>query len=144
CQTGPATPAMPGVSCFTMNRLDDADTALERGNALFRQLAPDVAQHLEQVFQHHPDLLQLGVEYVYGTLHARPQLNTRDREIVSIAVITTLGGCDEPLAAHVKLGLGAGLSEQEIREVVLQCSAYAGFPRAISAMRKVLEICRLG
>lgn len=123
-----------------MNHPNDRNAALERGTVLFRTLAPDVAQHLEVLFQRHPDLLHLGVEYVYGTLHARPQLNARDREIVSIAVITALGGCEEPLAAHVKLGLGAGLSKEEIREIVLQCSAYAGFPRAISAMRKVLEM----
>lgn len=123
-----------------MNRPDEAVTAFERGTMLFHELAPDVARQLEQLFHQHPDLLRLGIEYVYGTLHARPQLNARDREVVSIAVITALGGCDEPLAAHVKLGLGAGLSKEEIREIVLQCSAYAGFPRAISAMRKVLEV----
>ena len=80
-----------------------------------------------------------AVDYVMGDLWSRPQLARRDRSLVVIAVLASMGSVDE-LAAHVEIGLVNGLSREEIDEVVLQVAAYAGYPMAMAATRVVDRI----
>ena len=49
---------------------------------------------------------------------ARPGLELRERSIATIAMLTALVLPNE-LASHVRIGLGNGLSRQEIAEVVM-------------------------
>ena len=73
---------------------------------------------------------------VLGNLWSRPQLSRRDRSLIVVAFLTTIGATDE-LEAHVNGALNHGLSEDEVREVVNQVAGYAGFPMAMHATRIV-------
>ncbi len=87
----------------------------------------------------HRSLGALGsfaVDYVMGDLWSRPQLTPRDRSLVVIAVLASMGSIDE-LSAHTRIGLNHGLTREEIDEVVLQVAAYAGYPPAMAAARVV-------
>ncbi len=82
-----------------------------------------------------PELSRLVVEHSLGEVLARPGLDLRTREVVLIAILASLGGCEEQLAVHLAGALDAGLTAAEIAEVLLQLSSYAGYPRAINAAR---------
>ncbi|WP_273941541.1 carboxymuconolactone decarboxylase family protein [Kutzneria chonburiensis] len=41
---------------------------------------------------------------------------------------------------HVKTGLAAGLTPAEISEILVETAAFAGFPRAVSAVSKLPEL----
>ncbi|MGB3439135.1 MAG: carboxymuconolactone decarboxylase family protein [Actinophytocola sp.] len=110
----------------------------ERGLRHLRQAFPDIEERLSDVIPH-GELGRRTVEWIYADLHGRPQLGFRDRELVTITVLTTLGGCEDLLADHVELGRKAGLSAEEILEAILQCAAYAGIPRAIQASRRAVR-----
>ena len=69
----------------------------------------------------------------FGEIYARPQLAPRDRQLVTLGMLTALGGCEPQLELHVNASLNAGLSPEQIVEALLQSSAYCGFPRAINA-----------
>ena len=77
-----------------------------------------------------------AVDYVMGDLWSRPHLAPRDRSLIVIAVLASMGSVDE-LAAHVRIGLNHGLTREEVDEVVLQVAAYAGYPPAMAASRVV-------
>ena len=60
-------------------------------------------------------------------------LNTREQKIVRIAAYTAKG--DMPnLKTALSAGLDAGLTVNEIKEVVTQLYAYCGFPRSLNAL----------
>ena len=80
----------------------------------------------------------VAYRWAFGEIWCRPQLSRRDRSIVVIAILTTLGATAE-LAVHVPAGLRHGLTRVEIEEVVNHLSLYAGIPRAVEAMRTVRE-----
>lgn len=80
-----------------------------------------------------PMLADYVAEFIYGDLHGRPDLSTRDRQLVTLVALATLGGCEAQLRLHVGLALRAGLTPTEVVEAFLHLSAYAGFPRAINA-----------
>jgi 4-carboxymuconolactone decarboxylase len=73
---------------------------------------------------------------VVGAMWARPELSRRDR---SLLVISTLAAQarDEELVLHTRIGLRNGLQREEIEEVLLHVAAYAGYPAAMAASRKV-------
>jgi len=81
-----------------------------------------------------PDLGRYVVEFAFGDIYSRPELDLRQRQIATIAALTTLGGAEPQLEVHVNGGLNVGLSPREIVEVMLHCAPYVGFPRVLNAI----------
>jgi 4-carboxymuconolactone decarboxylase len=81
-----------------------------------------------------PDLGRYVVEFAYGDIYRRPVLDLRQRELVTISALTTLGGAEPQLEVHVNAGLNVGLTAREVVEAILQCIPYTGFPRVLNAI----------
>ncbi len=75
------------------------------------------------------------VDFVFGEVHARPGLTARERELIIVAVLTTLGSSDAQVQAHVRALRSIDVPFEEIEETILQAAPYAGFPRAINALK---------
>lgn len=99
---------------------------------------PSLATEMEA---RHGDLGTFAVDHVLGNLWSRPQLSRRDRSLIVIAFLATIGA-DRELTAHVQGGLNHGLSRDEIREIVNQVAGYGGFPMAMAATRIVDDVFR--
>ena len=72
------------------------------------------------------------IEAAYGDVYSRPGLSLRDRQIATVAVLVALGRSSQ-LPVHLRSSLKAGLSPDELQEIVLQTAVLAGFPHAMSA-----------
>jgi 4-carboxymuconolactone decarboxylase len=81
-----------------------------------------------------PDLGRYVVEFAYGEIYRRPVLDLRQRELVTISALTTLGGAEPQLEVHVNAGLNVGLTAREVVEAILHCIPYTGFPRVLNAI----------
>lgn len=81
-----------------------------------------------------PDLARYITEFFYGEICTRPGLDMRSREIATLASLITLGVAPLQLRAHVYAALNCGCTREEIMEIVLQMSVYAGVPAAMNAM----------
>ena len=75
------------------------------------------------------DFQDLITRYAWGEIWSRPGLSRPQRSIVTLTVLAALQHEDE-LAMHTKAALRNGLTEDEIREVLLQVGLYAGVPVA--------------
>jgi 3-oxoadipate enol-lactonase/4-carboxymuconolactone decarboxylase len=78
------------------------------------------------------DFQDLITRYAWGEIWARPGLDRRTRSCITLAMLVALGRHDE-LAMHVRAALRNGLTEDEIKEVLLQTAIYCGVPAANSA-----------
>ena len=87
-----------------------------------------------------PDLGRYIVEFAFGDLYSRPGLDLRSREIATVAALTAMGNAAPQLKVHIKAALNVGVSKDEIIEVILQMSAYAGFPAALNAIAIAREV----
>lgn len=87
-----------------------------------------------------PDLANFIIEFPYGDLYSRPGLDLKSRQIATIAGLTALGYAVPELKPHIQAGLNIGLTETEIKEVIIQMAAYAGFPAALNAMFAAKEV----
>ncbi len=84
-------------------------------------------------------LRQLSEEFAYGTVWEGPELDTRQRSMLTVAVLCALNRPTE-LRLHVAAGLRNGLTPAEISAVVTHCAVYCGIPAAVDAMRVVDEV----
>jgi 4-carboxymuconolactone decarboxylase len=79
------------------------------------------------------------VDFVFGEVHARPGLDVRERELIIVAVLTAIGSSDPQVRAHVRALRAIDVPFGEIEEAILQTAPYAGFPRAINALKVLRE-----
>jgi 4-carboxymuconolactone decarboxylase len=81
----------------------------------------------------------LIVEFAFGDVHTRPGLEARERELIIVAVLATLGSSDPQVAAHIRALRAIGVPWQQIEEAILQITPYAGIPRAVNAIKILRE-----
>jgi 4-carboxymuconolactone decarboxylase len=113
-----------------------------KGRALSEKLNPGMEAALEARYGHLvPDMAEGVVDFAYGRQYGREGLPLRDRYIATIAALTALGGQTAPqLKVNIAGGRKAGLSQQEIGEVIWQMALYGGFPAAINGLNAALEV----
>ncbi|WP_417436850.1 carboxymuconolactone decarboxylase family protein [Idiomarina abyssalis] len=87
-----------------------------------------------------PDLARFTIEYPFGDIYSRNGLDLKSREIATVAALTALGNCQPQLKVHLKAALNVGCSEEEVKEIILQMSVYAGFPAALNGMFAFKEV----
>ena len=88
----------------------------------------------------HPDLPGYVVEDGFADIYARPGLDLGRRQLVTVAALATLGGCERQLAVHARGAINVGVSADELFEALLQVGLYAGVPRALNAIRVLREV----
>ncbi|CAK1837343.1 carboxymuconolactone decarboxylase family protein [Vibrio crassostreae] len=113
------------------------DIGLERLNYIDGEAGQQVIDSLQDIC---PDLAKYTIEYPFGDIYSRPGLDLKSREIATVAALTALGNCAPQLKVHLNAALNVGCSEEEIKEVILQMSVYAGFPSALNGMFAFKEV----
>ena len=118
------------------------ETFTDRGRLLSERLNPGMEATLEARYGHLlPGMAESVVDFAYGRQYARPGLSLRDRYLATIAALTAQGGQTRPqLKINISAARKAGLSQEEIAEVIWQMSLYGGFPAAINALNADLEV----
>ncbi|MBW2667914.1 MAG: carboxymuconolactone decarboxylase family protein, partial [Deltaproteobacteria bacterium] len=80
-----------------------------------------------------------AIQHLMGEIWSRPQLSRRDRSLVTLAALISLGKTTE-LRVHIPAALRHGMSREEVDEVILQLSLYLGYPTAVEAKNMSREI----
>ncbi len=81
-----------------------------------------------------PDMVEYIVEYGYGDIYSRKNLDVKMRQIATIAALTAMGTAEPQLAFHIGAGLNVGLTKEEIIETIMLMNIYAGFPASLNGM----------
>ncbi|MFI0236030.1 carboxymuconolactone decarboxylase family protein [Streptomyces sp. NPDC016845] len=106
----------------------------ERGmevlNGVNAEIGPRLTASLADVS---PELAHQVVAWGFGEIYDRPALPPRDRQLVTLGILTALGGCEAQLEVHVNTSLNVGLTPEEIVETLLHAAGYCGFPKALNA-----------
>jgi 4-carboxymuconolactone decarboxylase len=87
------------------------------------------------------DFQDLITRYAWGEIWTRPGLDRRMRSAITMTALIAVGRFDE-LPMHVRAARRNGLTDDEIKEVLLQSAIYCGVPAANSAFavaQRVLE-----
>ena len=87
-----------------------------------------------------PDLARYTIEFPFGDVYCRPELDLKSREIATVAALTALGNAAPQLKVHIHGALNVGCSRQEIVEIIIQMAVDAGFPAALNGMAAAKEV----
>ncbi len=113
----------------------------ERGMEKMTEMFGDFgAKTVESLEGSAPGLGRYLAEYVFGDVLSRPGLDLRSREIATVAALTAMGNAAPQLRAHIGAALNVGCSRQEIIEVMIQMTVYAGFPAALNGIQAAKEV----
>ena len=86
-----------------------------------------------------PDLEEMLNEVVFGRVWGRPGLELKMRSAITIASLMSLQRLPQ-LKTHIANGLNAGLTKQEIVEILIHIAFYAGVPTAVNAFQLAKEV----
>jgi 4-carboxymuconolactone decarboxylase len=85
------------------------------------------------------DFQDLITRYAWGEIWSRPGLPRTTRSLLTITMLVALNR-DEELRMHLRAALKNGVTQDEIREALLQSAIYCGVPAANSAFRIAQEV----
>ena len=94
---------------------------------------------LDEVRDFAPKLMELTDDVLFGDVWERTDLSKRDRSLVTVAALIANGNTEQ-LPGHMNRTRENGLSETELAEVITHLAFYAGWPRAVSAVKVAKEV----
>ena len=120
-----------------------SEEAKDRGMRIRREVLGDehVDAAIERTSEFTADFQDLITRYAWGEIWNRPGLDRRTRSAITLTALVALNHLDE-LAMHVRAAKRNGLSDDEIKEVLLQTAIYCGVPaanRAFAIAQRVLD-----
>jgi 4-carboxymuconolactone decarboxylase len=115
----------------------------DRGMEVRREVLGDehVDGAVERTTEFTEDFQDLITRYAWGEIWTRPGLDRRTRSAITLTALIARGHFEE-LPMHLRAARRNGLSDDEIKEVLLQSAIYCGVPAANNAFAiasRVLE-----
>jgi 4-carboxymuconolactone decarboxylase len=86
-----------------------------------------------------PELMRYPIEFVWGTIIARPGIDMKTREMITLAMAIATGKSRE-IRSHTRGLLNHGATKEELVELLLHVAPYAGFPSYMEGVYGVIEV----
>lgn len=116
-------------------------TRYESGMEMLRRIdgagGEKVIRSLENIA---PDIGRQIIEFAFGDIYTRKTLTLQEREMITIASLLAIGGCEPQLEVHINGSLNVGISPEKIIETFMQCIPYTGFPRVLNAVATAKKV----
>ncbi|MCR9122958.1 MAG: carboxymuconolactone decarboxylase family protein [Phyllobacteriaceae bacterium] len=81
-----------------------------------------------------PEAAELILGYAFSDIVSRDGIDLRTREMLTVAMLAAMGTAQGQLEFHMRAAMNTGVTREEIVEIVLQVSVYAGVPAAMNAI----------
>jgi 4-carboxymuconolactone decarboxylase len=110
----------------------------EDGMAVRRQMLGDawVDRTLQNRNEFNSEFQEMITRHVWGDIWTRPGIDRRTRRFMVLSTMIALGSWEE-FRLHVRSGLAVGdLSKDDLKEIILQATAYCGAPAGNHAMQQ--------
>ncbi len=88
-----------------------------------------------------PQFWEFTTSHLFGQIWSRPGLSLRDRGMVTLAVLLAVDA-DRGSMNHLRYAHNLGITEEEIRELIIQVGFYAGWPKGAHAMARFSAILK--
>ncbi|QNE50927.1 MULTISPECIES: carboxymuconolactone decarboxylase family protein [Enterobacteriaceae] len=102
-----------------------------------------VDTYLNAFYSVSPDFRRLALKWEFGELYTRKNLDIKTREAIIIASCASLGSSGSSvLKMHIRSALNAGITKQEIGEILMQLVLTAGIVKITDALEIAREVFR--
>ncbi len=109
---------------------------LERGLKIRREVLGDeyVDRAMSNVDDFNRDFQDIVNDYCWGGTWGRGVLSKQQRSILNLGMLAALGRSHE-FGLHFRGAVNNGLSEEELKEVLIQIAVYCGIPAGVESFR---------
>jgi 4-carboxymuconolactone decarboxylase len=76
----------------------------------------------------------------FGDHYTRTGIDVPTRELLTLSMLVSLGGCDAQVKGHVAANLNVGNDRARLIDVLTQLLPFIGYPRTLNALRVVDEV----
>jgi 4-carboxymuconolactone decarboxylase len=118
-----------------------AKTRFEKGvavqKAIFGEAIDKMRQQAPKDQLHIQDFLAANC---FGEYYTRNGIDLKTRELLTFAMLISLGGCEPQVRGHVTGNLNVGNDRTRLIDVVTQLLPYIGYPRTLNALRVIDEV----
>ena len=76
----------------------------------------------------------------FGDHLTRTGIDVPTRELLTLAMLVSLGGCEAQVKGHVAANLNVGNGRASLLDVITQLLPYIGYPRTLNALRVLNEV----
>jgi len=119
----------------------DANARYDRGLEKLREIDGTAGERvISSLADIAPDFARYLIEFPFGDIYSRPQLDLKLREIGVVAALTAMGNAAPQLKVHIHGALNVGCSREEVVEIIMQMAVYAGFPAALNGLFAAKEV----
>ena len=87
-----------------------------------------------------PGLATYVLETIYGDIYQNEALDSRTRQIVTVAALATLGTAAPQLRTHIGGALRCGVTREQLVEIMMQLVPYVGVAAAINGVAACREV----
>ncbi|RVT85207.1 carboxymuconolactone decarboxylase [Rhodobacteraceae bacterium CCMM004] len=80
------------------------------------------------------DFAEIVLGFAFTDVLARPAIDLRTREMLTVAALTAMGTAPGQLEFHIRAACNTGVTREEVVEIVLQMAVYAGVPACMNGV----------
>ena len=118
------------------------ETRAEKGLAVEKEIIG--ADVVDQLYASAPDdeihIQHLLSANCFGDHYTRTGVGVKTRELLTLAMLVSLGGCEPQAKGHVAANFNVGNGRDVLLSVVTQLLPFIGYPRALNALRVIDEV----
>jgi 4-carboxymuconolactone decarboxylase len=117
------------------------ETRHEKGLALQKAIFGEM---IEQMYEQSPKNQLHIQEFLssncFGDYYTRRGLDIKTRELLTFAMLISLGGCEPQVKGHIQGNVSVGNNKEVLLDVVTQLLPYIGYPRTLNALCCLNEV----
>ncbi|WHY68809.1 carboxymuconolactone decarboxylase family protein [Neobacillus sp. SuZ13] len=98
--------------------------------AKMQESAPSNQKHIQEYLS----------AFCFGDFYTRGGLDLKTRELLTLCIVSSLGGAERQVKAHVQGNLNVGNDKETLISAITHCLPYMGFPRTLNALACINEI----
>jgi len=119
----------------------DEETRSQKGLTVQVEIFGDViAKMQESVPSNQKHIQEYLSAFCFGDFYTRSGLDLKTRELLTLCIVSSLGGAEGQVKAHVQGNKNVGNDKETLISAITHCLPYMGFPRTLNALACVNEM----
>jgi 4-carboxymuconolactone decarboxylase len=119
----------------------DEDNRFQKGLAVQVEIFGDIIKNMHESAPANQKHIQEYLSaFCFGDFYTRGGLDLKTRELLTLCIISALGGAEGQVKAHVQGNKNVGNDKETLISALTHCLPYMGFPRTLNALNCVNEM----
>jgi 4-carboxymuconolactone decarboxylase len=121
------------------------DTRMEKGLEVQKQIIGDAM--VAQQYESSPEDLIHIQHYLssncFGDHYTRRGIDIPTRELLTLSMLASLGGCEPQVKGHIQANLHVGNDRTRLIDVITQLLPFIGYPRTLNVLKVINEVTEM-